>query len=64
MTHDFTKQDTAIHVGPLTFARFAEPVGSKRKSPRWVWYGGEPCSAAEITRRAEMLLKYRVVSGT
>ena len=59
-----TKTDTSLQIGPLTFARYAEPVGSKRKSARWVWYGGEPCNAAEITRRAEMLLKYRVVSGT
>ena len=59
-----TKTDTSLQIGPLRFSRFAERVGSKRKTPRWVWYGGEPCSAAEITRRAEMLLKYRVVSGT
>ena len=59
-----SKNPPSLQVGPLTFARYAEPVGSKHKSPRWVWYGGEPCSAAEITRRAEMLLKHRVVSGT
>lgn len=52
-----------IQVGPLSFARYIEPLGSDRKKPRYAWYAGEPCSVAEITRRAEALIKRRLISG-
>jgi hypothetical protein len=50
-------------VGPLRFARYCEPLGSERKKPRYAWYDGTPCSMAEITRRAEALIKRRLVAG-
>jgi hypothetical protein len=52
-----------IQVGPLSFARYIEPLDAPRKKPRYAWYSGEPCSVAEITRRAEALIKRRLVAG-
>lgn len=53
-----------MQVGPLRFAQFAEPLGAPmRKTPRWAWYDGTPCSTAEISRRTEALIKARLVSG-
>lgn len=51
-----------MQVGHLRFARYAEPVSSiDHDNPRWAWYGGEPCSEAEIIRRANALIKNRLV---